>query len=214
MGIFGDIESATSGALNFVLSPLRSLLRRGLHTVAGWALDIFHLVGGAWDRMTDGAWSMWHGAADLAESVYHFGGRVVGVYLPDLLHWAARNINRVEGLARGFAVDLFTEIGRAEHLAGQLVDGALHFVQTNLIDPIENRLGQLENTIGAQIGPALDLLLHPGKLIEVLGSWVLDHVIDTLDALGGPVFRWFRRSAVHDAVTVAHEIEQLISAVV
>lgn len=213
MGIFDDIDNATSDALSFVLSPIRSLLRKGARVVASWALGIFHLVGGAWDGMVSGAWSLLGGLESFTGSVINGIGRLVHVYLPELLHWAARNINRVEGLATGFFATLWREVGRAETLAAEALSSGLRWVEHNLIDPLIGRVLAIEHDIASVIGPAVDLLLHPGRLVATVGEWVLSHVLDTLDALGGPILRWVRRSAVHDAKTVAQEIEHLIASV-
>jgi hypothetical protein len=212
VSIFDDITDATDSVLSFVLSPVRSLVRKGLHVVAGWALNIFHLVGRGWDDMVSGANNLIHGVTDFYHATYRGFVHLFKVTIPGVIHWTEGHLAHLAASLEHAAASLAHAIAHEAVKAwNDLMDG-LSWLQHHVIDPIEHRLASAEHFLAHEVHDAVDLITHPTRLFEWIWQGMLAAVPDLARDLTAPTVRWFRHSAAPDAVEVAHGIESVLVA--
>ena len=212
MSILSDIDDATSSALSFVLSPIRALLRRGLRTVASWAVGIFHLVGAGWVIVAHGAVALTRGLAELAENTLHVLTWLTRVVIPAVERWAAGELHRIETLTRTLAAQLLSDLTRVATAAANDLRAGLSWVEHTLIAPLEGRLLRAEHELFGDVRAAVDLVLHPQRLIGYLLDAALSDLGHLAGQVGTPVTRWLRRSAGKDVVEFALDLERVLSA--
>lgn len=213
MSIFDDIASATDDVLSYVLRPVRSLVRKGLHVVAGWTSNVFHDVGSAWDDLSSAAHTLEHGIGVFATNSYHALAHLVTVTIPDTVRWAARELAHLGDALGSWVAAFARDLAHAVDKAWHDLQAGLSWFYDHVVVPIERRVAAAEHYLAHEVHDVVELVLHPTRLVQVLADATFAAVPTVAVEVGTPLARWLRRSAVRDVTDVAHEVEAILSAV-
>lgn len=210
--ILGDVDDALSGALAFVLRPIRSWVRKPLHIIVGWALNVFHLVGRGWDDMVHGGSALVHGLASFPGATYRGFFHVLHVTIPNLAHWAAGKLHDLGVSLAHEALRLGKDIVHAVTKAWNDLQDFGDWLSSHIIAPILHRLGAAEHYLSHAVHDAVELVLHPGRLFEWLWNAGLSGAVELTHDLAPPTLRWFKNTAAKDTVQAAHALEAVLTA--
>lgn len=189
------------------------LLHRMLHAIVGWATNIFHIVGHAWDDLAT-AFQHWSTTVrHFMDAVFSVIAKIVTHTIPELARNLAHDIAKVASdiadLARTAARWVDNAIRRAE----SLVSDALVWVRHNVLDPLSRDINSALSWI-ANIGKEAWRLVHDGEYIAALVlRWIWSQLLSLIRTYITTVMRWIIGSGLSFSLSVAHLVEDALTAV-
>jgi hypothetical protein len=160
-----------------VEAAILDVLHWGLHAVAGVMYAVFANVGKAWARIAGAAWRIETAVHDFAYAIWVQIWRIIRHDIPQLLHWAAAQLNVLWRLAWHLYAVAARDISIAYHAAVNYTYGLYKWVLAHVWAPLVAAVAIVRRDLVAWGYTAWWWITHPAQLADRL----LDYLVASLE---------------------------------
>lgn len=182
-----------------------------IHAIYSWVDKLFHELRRAVTDVWHALVAFSHSIEKYAVTVYHFARSIVTKYIPDVIHWALREMDKIlhyaEYIARWaekWIVRLFNDIVSA-------VNNLTRWIIKHIWNPLFDAFADAWHWITHEGYYVWHLLTHPELLMKVIGSYLWMSYLAIIRRYARPIARWLIHGMLHLPNEFADVLETIIS---
>jgi hypothetical protein len=194
-----------------VISDVEKWILKLIHAVYSFVNRLFHELARAVNDVWKSLVAFSRAVRKYVHQVYVFALWIVQHAIPDVIHWALRNMDIILRYAEGIARWAAGWIARIYNDLAHAISDLERWVISNVWGPLFDAIGQAWDWITHEGFYAWNLITHPELLIKVLAAYLWSSWLGLIKRNSPQIARWLIHAMIAEESRFADVLESIIS---